>query len=461
MTDASPSSARGAVLPAARMAPGSARATGGWTETGEEAPSLRAWVAAGVLTILIAFGGFFGWAFAAALDSAVLAHGTVIVDSRRKTITHHEGGILKEILVNEGDRVKADDVLFRLDESFARSTVDQLRSQKLAALARLARLRAELDGATAIRWPEELEQEVPWIDSIVAAETHLFRSRSEEHAARLEILGKRIEQYTKMSRSLDLQIQANTRQLALVRDQLREVRALFEKGYERKPRVIELEVQVSKLEADASELAARRAEAEQLAATARLEIATTNTERQSRIAAEIQEAQLTLVDVADRMIAAADVLRRVEIRAPQDGVITNLRVHTVGSSVASGEPIVDIVPFDDDLVVEIRVDPRDIDSVYVGLPVQVRLTAYNQRTLPPLDGRLSYVAADQLVDDQTGQPFFVGRVSIDPDSLAETEGVTLHPGMPAEAIIVTGERRAIDYLIAPIADSMRRAFKEE
>jgi HlyD family secretion protein len=225
--------------------------------------------------------------------------------------------------------------------------------------------------------------------------------------------------------------------------------------------VVELEVQAADLEGRASELDSKRAEAAQLAAAARLEIATTETERQSQIAAEMQEAQLILADVADRLISAENVLNRVEIRAPEDGLITDLRFHTIGSTVGAGEPIVDLVPFDDRMIVEAHVAPRNIDSIYVGLPVRVRLTAYNQRTLPPLDGELRYVSADQQTDERTGDPYFVARVSIDPESVAANPEVQLHPGMPAEVIIVTGERKVIDYLAAPLLDSMRRAFKEE
>ncbi len=425
-------------------------------------PSLRRLVLAGLITIGIGFGGFFGWAFAASLDSAALAPGTVIVDSRRKTISHLEGGILREILVSEGDRVEAGDIMFRLDETFARSTLDQLQSQRVGALAKLTRLKAEIADQETITWPDELDPAVPWIGAVMGAEERLFASRLQEHLARLEILQEKITQYEEMSRSLVQQKEANARQLTLVRDQLESVRALYEKGYERKTRVVELEVQAADLDGRASELDAKVAEAAQLGAAARLEIATTNTERQSQINAEMQEAQLALAEISDQLASARNILDRVEIRAPESGLVTELRFHTIGSTIGAGEPIVDLVPDDDSMIVEARVPPRNIDSLYVGLPVRVRLTAYNQRTLPPLDGELQYVSADQQIDERTGDPYFVARVSIDPEAIANApEEVQLHPGMPAEVVIVTGERRVIDYLAAPLIDSMGRAFKEE
>jgi HlyD family secretion protein len=431
-------------------------------DTDDPPPSLRRLVIAGLVTIGIAFGGFFGWAFAASLDSAAVASGTVIVDSRRKTISHLEGGIMREILVSEGDRVKAGDIMFRLDETFARSTLDQLQSQRVGALAKLTRLRAEISDEASIAWPAELDRSVPWIEGVLRAEERLFVSRSKEHEAKLEILQERITQYGEMANALAQQKDANARQLTLVREQLEAVRGLYEKGYERKTRVVELEVQTSELEGQTSELNAKEAEAAQLAAAAKLEIATTNTERQSQIATEMQEAQLVLVDIADRLASARNVLNRVEIRAPEDGLVTDLRYHTIGSTIGAGEPIVDLVPDGDSMIVEAHVAPRNIDSLYVGLPVRVRLTAYNQRTLPPLDGELRYVSADQQIDERTGDPYFVARVSIDPESIADApEEVQLHPGMPAEVVIVTGERRVIDYLAAPLVDSMGRAFKEE
>jgi HlyD family secretion protein len=425
-------------------------------------PSLKRLVLAGLVTIGVGFGGFFGWAFAASLDSAALAPGTVIVDSRRKTVSHLEGGILREILVTEGQRVLAGDVMFRLDETFARSTLDQLQSQRVGALAKLTRLKAELADAETIDWPEELDPGVPWVGAVMGAEERLFASRLQEHLAQLEILQERIIQYEEMSRSLVQQKDANARQLALVRDQLESVRALYEKGYERKTRVVELEVQAADLEGRASELNSKAAEAAQLAAAAKLEIATTKTERQSQIATEMQEAQLALANISDQLASARNILDRVEIRAPESGLVTDLRFHTIGSTIGAGEPIVDLVPDNDSMIVEARVAPRNIDSLYVGLPVRIRLTAYNQRTLPPLDGSLQYVSADQQIDERTGDPYFVTRVSIDANSLANApEEVQLHPGMPAEVVIVTGERRVIDYLAAPLVDSMRRAFKEE
>ncbi len=427
----------------------------------EPAPSLRRLVLAGFLTIGVAFGGFFGWAFAASLDSASLAPGTIIVDSRRKTITHLEGGILKEILVSEGDRVKAGDVLFRLDDSFARSTLEQLQSQRVGALAKLTRLRAEIDESEFISWPQEIDLSQPWIVNVVAAEEQLFESRRREHAAKLEILESRITQYQQMAHSLKQQQRSNAHQLAIVREQLDAVRSLYEKGYERKTRVVELEVQVADLDGRSSEIDAKRSEAAQQAAAAKLEMATTDTERQSEIAAQMQEAQLALANVADRLISAENVLDRVEILAPEDGLVTDLRFHTIGSTIGAGEPIIDLVPSSDQMIVEARVAPRNIDSVYVGLPVRVRLTAYNQRMLPPLDGVLRYVSADQQVDERTGDPYFVARVSIDPNAIADSPEVQLHPGMPAEVVIVTGERRVIDYLAAPLVESMQRAFKEE
>lgn len=246
-----------------------------------------------------------------------------------------------------------------------------------------------------------------------------------------------------------------------MREQLDAVRSLYEKGYERKTRVVELEVQVADLDGRSSEIDAKRSEAAQQAAAAKLEMATTDTERQSEIAAQMQEAQLALANVADRLISAENVLDRVEILAPEDGLVTDLRFHTIGSTIGAGEPIIDLVPSSDQMIVEARVAPRNIDSVYVGLPVRVRLTAYNQRMLPPLDGVLRYVSADQQVDERTGDPYFVARVSIDPNAIADSPEVQLHPGMPAEVVIVTGERRVIDYLAAPLVESMQRAFKEE
>lgn len=431
-------------------------------EAEQREPSLKPLVIAGVATITIAFGTFFGWAFGASLDSAAVSQGSVIVDSRRKTVSHFEGGILKEMLVKEGEHVKAGQVLLRLDATFAQSSLDQLRVQRLGALARLARLSAEQSDRRTIEFPEELlRSQEPGVQAVLETERKLFQSRWADLDGKIAIQRKKIEQYQEELEALAAQTEANDRQLTLVTEELEGVRQLYEKGYERRPRLLELEGRASELRGRRGELNARKSQTEQSIAAAELEILAIESERRTEIGNAIQETQLSLSDINEKMRAAENVLSRVEVTSPQDGYVTNIRFFTPGGAIGAGEPILDIVPFDDPMVIEARIEPRAIDSVRVGLPVQVRLTAYNMKTLPTLEGRVTYVSADSIVDERTGQPYFVGRVALLPDELESLENVSLYPGMPADVVIVTGERRAIDYLISPITDSMNRAFRED
>jgi HlyD family secretion protein len=257
------------------------------------------------------------------------------------------------------------------------------------------------------------------------------------------------------------QTAANKRQMELNGRELEAVESLFKKGYAPRPRLTELETKQSELIGTSGELASRKAKAEQAKAQAELEILSLGNDFQSQVAADIQTAQLELADTVERMNAATDVLRRVDVVSPEDGIVTNIRSHTPGSVITAGQPILDIVPKDQPLVVEARIQLADIDSVRIGAPVQVRLTAYSHRTTPPLDGKLTYLSADQQVDEKTGYAFFLARAEILPESIAANPAATLYPGMSAEVLVINKPRRAIDYFLAPISDSFNRAFREE
>lgn len=430
-------------------------------EPDERVPSLRSVVLAGVAAIGLGFGGFGAWAMTARLDNAAVAPGIVAVDSKRKTVSHLEGGILKTLLKAEGERVAQDEPLLRLEDARARAELQQLQAKRIGLEAKLARLRAEQTGAGEIAFPADIQRmDSPIAREVLRAELGLFKSRAQVHDGKVHIQQRVIEQHQAESDALKAQIDATTQQRSLIDEEVKIMADLYEKRYAKRSQLVELQTRQSELAGKAGELAARKAKAEQAVAGANLEILSISLEQQNDIGGEIQESQLALSEVTERIVQAEDVLRRLVVTSPQEGVVANIRMRTAGSAIAAGEAILDIVPENELLIVEAKVDPRDIDSVRVGATTRVRLTAFNSRLLPPLEAKVTYVAPDQLVDEKTGFPYFVVRAEIDSQSLKDHKAA-LHAGMTAEVMIVNGARRAIDYLISPFTDSFNRAFRED
>lgn len=454
---------RSVTLPAVTQAPERLKS---WTEQFHDeepaGPSLRGPVLAGLATVVLGVGGFTSWAYSAHLDSAAVASATVIVDSKRKTISHLEGGILKAFVAHEGELVKAGQPVLLLEDTRAKAELEQLRAKRVGLEARLVRLRAEQKEAHDVEFPPKLlAAKSPVTQDVLSAERRFFVARKQMFDRKVEIQQKTIAQQVAELEAVKAQTEANIRQTELNGRELEAVAGLFQKGYAPRPRLTELETKQSELMGTAGELASRKAKAEQAKAAAELEILSLGNDFQQQVAADIQTAQLELADTIERMTAATDVLRRVEVVSPEEGVVTNIRYHTPGSVITGGQPILDIVPKDQPLVVEAKVGIRDVDSVHIGAPVQVRLTAYNHRTTAPLQGRLTYLSADQQVDERTDVAFYVVRAEILPESIAANPTTALYPGMPAEILIINKPRRAIDYFLAPITESFNRAFREE
>lgn len=430
-------------------------------EPEERTPSLRNLVLAGVGAIAIGFGGFAAWAVTARLDNAAVANGTIVVDSKRKTVSHLEGGILKTLVKAEGERVSKDEPLLRLEDARARAELQHLQGKRVGLEARLARLRAEQNNTAEIDFPDDIENaRTPIAREVVIAERKLFGARTQVHDGKIRIQQRVIEQHQAEAEALQAQIDAVRNQRALIDDEVKMVADLYEKRYAKRTQLVDLQTKQSELSGKAGEMAARKAKAEQAVAGANLEILSIGLERQSEIAKDLQDSQLQLSEVVERIVQAEDVLRRLVVLAPQEGIVANIRMRTAGSVIPAGEAILDIVPEQEPLIVEAKVDPRDIDSVRVDAETRVRLTAFNARLLPPLLAKVSYVAADQLIDEKTGAAYFIVRAEITPESLRENK-VTLHAGMAAEVLIVNGKRFAADYLLSPFTDSFNRAFRED
>ena len=431
-------------------------------ETLEREPSLKTPIIAGVVAVVVGFGGFMGWAYSSNLDSASVASGMVIADTKRKTVSHYEGGILKRLLVKEGELVTAGQPLILLDDTRARSELQQLTSRRFALTAKLARLRSEQSDAASVEFPDDLLQSTePAAQDAIAAEQRFFATRVAAKSGRLDVQKKSIEQHEAEAQALTAQIDATIRQKELIQEQRDTIAQLVAKGYAKRSQLLELDSRASQLVGNGGEMAANKAKAELAKAGAKLELLALTSDWLQQVAGDIATTRGDLADVDEKIIASRDVLRRLEVRSPEAGVIVNSQIRTLGAAISAGAPLMDIVPENEPLIIEARVAPTDIDTIRIGQPVRVRLTAYNQRNHAPLDGRVIYVGADQEVDPHTNAAYFVTRSEVLPESLASAAGVKLYPGMPADVLIINKPRLAIDYLLSPITDSLNAAFHEE
>jgi HlyD family secretion protein len=431
-------------------------------EAESHAPSLRRLVVASLATIGLGFGGFIGWATMAPLDSAVPANGTIVVQGKRKTVSLLDSGILQDLLVKEGDQITAGQVLLRLDQTQAKVQVGQLTALYWAAVSRAVRLRAEQADQRELSLPDALGAAAadPAVRAVIDNEKRLFDDRWQTYDNTLAVQRKHIAQLNEQIAALQSQSAAARIRLHNIEQQLTGALRLLPRGFVTRDKVMDLEGRQAELKGNIGEFTARQAEARENIAQAELEITRTQGSWHADIAKDLQDAQAQIADVSERLRGATDLLQHKEVMAPEAGTVTDIKFFTPGSSIVAGQPVLDIVPLDNRLLVEVPVTPNDIEHVHVGQKVNIRLTSYKQHKVPVLTGTLSYVSADRQTDAK-GEPFFLARAEIDPAALAGLKGVVLYPGMPAETLIIGGERVAIDYFISPITDSLRRAFHEE
>jgi HlyD family type I secretion membrane fusion protein len=425
--------------------------------------SARGPVVAGLAIFALAVGGFGSWAALAPLSSASIAPGIVVVEGSRKTVQHLEGGIVKEILVAEGSTVEAGQVLVRMDGTRPRALYDLLRSEYSAALAIEGRLLAERDDSDNITFSSEVLALTvdPEVMALIVGERRLFETRRARLNGQTDILRQRIVQFEEEIKGLEAQRISKTRQKALIEEELEAVQRLYEQGYEKKPRVLALRRAHARLHGERGEHIADISRVKQGIGEAELRIIDLQNGLQREVATELQDVRTRIAELKDRIRAQEDVLRRLDVRAPQAGVVMGLKVHTTDGVIMPGMPILDIVPSKEHLIIDAHVNPEDIDVVRAGLTAQVRLTAYKRRSTPTVDGRVTQVSADRFVDTNSGSAYYLARIELDPLSLAALDDVRLYPGMPAEVMIETGKRTALDYIISPIANGIQRAFREQ
>lgn len=423
----------------------------------DEMPVVRA----GLLLIAAAFGGLLLWSVTAPIAKGVIAPGIVGADSNRKVIQHLEGGIVSEILVRDGAKVKAGDVLMRLDEVTSQAQRDVLFGQFLTAKAQEARFIAERDGLKEVKFPTELlgPGDSGRNAAIRGSEEEIFKARRDAVNGQLSILDQRVKQLEEQSKGLQAQVTANTQQITLIDSELEGLQQLFEKGYASKTRLLELQRRRAELDGDRGNYVSEIARNKVASGEARLQAIQVRKQFEEDVAKGLADAQAKVFDLQDRLTSATDVLQRREVKAPTDGIIVNSRVHTVGGVVRTGDPLMELVPTNDDLIIEAMVSPMDVDVAAPGMEAEVRFSSLSTRHIPILTGIVETVAADATTDQQ-GNRFFMSRVRVPKDQLVYLGDQKLVSGMPAEVLIKAGERSVIDYLMRPLTDSFFKAFKE-
>ncbi|MDP2699345.1 HlyD family type I secretion periplasmic adaptor subunit [Thalassospira sp.] len=427
------------------------------------ARSLRNHMVFGVGVVVLMAAGLAGWLAVAQLSGAVVASGKMVVDSNVKDVQHPDGGIVGEIRVRDGDRVAAGDLLMRLDDTMARASLAITESQIDALSARRMRLIAERDGADDLTLPAVFagRQDDPAVAELVAAERSLFAARRASLDAKKQQLQQRLLQLGETVVGMTAQKQAKEEESRHIVDELGGLEMLYDKQLVPITRVAALRREKASLAGQSGELIANIAGTGMQIAETEIAILQLDQDRQTEILTELSDIDPQLAELMQKQIALRDQLRRIDIRAPYDGTIYQMAVHTVGGVVAAGDRIMGIVPDNDELVIEAQLRPQDIDQVLPGQPAMLRFTAFNQRTTPELDGRVSVVAADLTRDDLTGEMFYSVRIRIDAGEISRLGTQSLMPGMPVEAFIATGERTALSYLFKPLSDQFARAFRED
>jgi HlyD family secretion protein len=403
-----------------------------------------------------------GWLVFMPLAGAVVVPGNLVVQSNVKQIQHPTGGVVAEIKVHNGTRVDSGDLLVRLDAVQAQASLQVVTKQLDEIRARMARLEAERDGLAQIEFSAERSK---WSDNndierLLASEQSLFKARASARQSQKDLLQSQAAQLGQQISGFESQMDSKARQLELIRGELSGVQDLYDKRLVPLTRLTTLQREAAQLDGERGQLTSSIAETRSKIDASQLQIVRIDQDFRADVVKELGEAQAKEAELAERDVAARDLLDRIEIRAPTSGVVNQLSVHTIGGVIRAGETIMEIVPDTDDLQIEARVEPKDIDHVRTGQSAFVRFTAFNQRTTPQLRGTVSYVSADTGHDQQTNASYFTVRIMLPDDERRRLNGQQLVAGMPAEVFMQTGSRTMMGYLLEPITDQMRRAFVE-
>ena len=424
--------------------------------------SIKGHLIAGFAAIVLLVGGVGGWASTTEFSGAVVAAGVLVVDSSIKKVQHPVGGVVGEIRVRDGDRVEAGDIVIRLDGTQARGNLAIINNQLDELAARRARLEAELAGQKEIEIPADLRVRIsePQVVAFLAGERKLFETRMNGNKGLKDQLSEQVLQMQQQIKGLTEQVNASKKQISYLKDQLEGKHKLFNKKLTTLQEMVPLERDKARLEGETASLVADIARTRGAIAEIELKISQVDHDARTQAARELAEIRSKVAELLEARIAAEDQLRRMDIRAPQAGYVHELAVHTVEGVAGPGETLMQIVPDADELAVEVRVLPQEIDQIHVGQEAHLRFSAFNQRTTPELRGVVSRISADLITEPRTGQGYYIARISLARGESANLEQ-KLIPGMPVEAFIQTQDRTVLSYLTKPLVDQIERAFRDE
>ena len=425
--------------------------------------SIKRHLLVGLSVVILLAGGLGGWASTAQISGALIAPGSIVVESSVKKVQHPTGGVVGEGRAHDGDLVKAGDVVVRLDDTVTKASLAIVTKNLDGLWARAARLEAEQRGLDKITFPPMLTDRAsdPDVKAVMASESKLFEVRVNGRTGQKAQLRERIVQLNEEITGLAAQEKAKDQEIELVQKELTGVSDLYDKHLVQMSRLTTLQRDAARLSGERAQYIASRAQAKGKITETELQIIQVDKDVVSDVSKDLRETNDKIGEFVERKVTAEDQLRRVDIRAPQDGMVLQSSVHTVGGVITAGDAIMLIVPQADDLQVEAKVNPQDIDKLQVGQKTLLRLSAFNQRTTPELNGLVTRVSPDVTTDQRTGQSYYTIRVSMPAAEIARLGDVKLIPGMPVEAFVQTGDRTLLSYLIKPLNDQLMRAFREK
>lgn len=438
-------------------------APAGPISAGRASSNPRPVIISGLVVIAVTFFGFGLWAALVPLAKGAHVMGQVIAASQRKTIQHFEGGLVKEILVREGDRVKPGDALIRLDETQARAGLDVLRGRRMQEQVIESRLIAERDGAARIAWPTEFAkvQLDARTKDAMADQSALFVARKKEFDGQINSLQERTGQLRRQLLELNQQLSAYQQQHKLMFADAEAMRILQRQGFETIDRVRGFEREVERLGAESAARRTSIAENESQIQAAELQIFQIRDSFQRQVLSELRDSRARLTELDDQITVAQDINARTTIRAPAAGQVVGLTVHTVGGVIRPTDTICFIAPENERLLIEAKVKIDDADVVEVGMRAEIRFVSLPRRAVPLLTGKVLSFATDTLTDPTTRETYYLTRVEANPGELEKLKQWNVMAGMPVEVLIVAGERTLLDYLVAPIEDLFGRALRED
>jgi epimerase transport system membrane fusion protein len=421
----------------------------------------------GVALVLVVFGGFGTWASLAPLQSAALAPGVIAVEHSRKTVQHLEGGIIRSLAVHDGDAVQADQVIATLDDTHVRAQLEVFRGQLYLRLAQEARLAAQRDGLPTVHYPQELRshRDDPRVQDAIRLQDQTFTVRQAATDGARAVYRRQIEQLRAKVTGLRAQTQSRDRLVASYRAELADFQSLLKEGFTEKQKVEELERALAQSEGQRGQLLSDMAASELQIAEIELKILQLQKDLQREVAKELSDVQDELFQLREKVQSIESTVNRSVIKAPVSGMVLGLALHTIGAVIPPGGRLLDIVPQDQNLIIEAQVAPIDIDRVKVGQRAEVRFSAFKTRDVPTIVGTLISVSADRLVgDNKDGETaYYLAKVAVSPEGLEalSTAELDLVPGMPAEVLIQTGERTLVQYVMKPLTDSFKRSLIED